>query len=516
MADVVTECGFSYLACPTGIDQPPRLGQTLSDAVGGRSVAALLLLDVLETSADWPALLDGVHQAVLALSRPVLIVGVRNLANLGNAAGLLLPKDGDDQSAVLSEPLSGWTARQLENELRTRGWVQIGSSDIEEVSREIPDLGRQAPLTMFLRGLRALADATGDKSTLLRSFALSASLPSRRAADVDGAPSSPAPFISVAVRTQGRRQPMLLEALTCLAAQTDDDFEVLLVVHSSDEETVDAVIALVDRFDPQFRDQVRVIPVSGGGRSRPLNTALDFSRGTYLTFLDDDDLVTASWVETFHGAAMASAGSVIRSVSAERRVQRTRGQLSDYEPRGGLTFPYPAKFDLIGHLIDNSSPICSVALPLAAIRRLSVRFDDQLDALEDWDVLMRVAPFAGVVDTGEPTSIYHRWDGDESSSSTVSPTAWLAARHTIRKRLDHLALLCPPGTVSALVERHRTDEDWERRRAELMTLHATVADLSAQLHEIRSSEWWRVTMPIRALGTKVRRGSRMRPPQSGD
>ena len=126
------------------------------------------------------------------------------------------------------------------------------------------------------------------------------------------------------VRTQGRREVNLVDALTCLAAQTDDGFDVRLLVHSPAAEAVENVRRLVDRFAPEFSHRVRVHQVPDGGRTRPLNVALAEARGRYVAFLDDDDLVTAEWVETFRRGAEAAPGRVIRGAVADRRVRRPK------------------------------------------------------------------------------------------------------------------------------------------------------------------------------------------------
>ena len=101
------------------------------------------------------------------------------------------------------------------------------------------------------------------------------------------------------MRTQGKRASHLRDALTCLAAQTVDSFEVLLMVHSDDAEpALGEVRALVEDFEPAFASRVSVVHVSGGRRARPLNVALERLKAEYVAFLDDDDLVMADWVES--------------------------------------------------------------------------------------------------------------------------------------------------------------------------------------------------------------------------
>ncbi len=109
--------------------------------------------------------------------------------------------------------------------------------------------------------------------------------------------------------------------MTCLAAQTSDDFEVIVLVHSSDPRHREATDDLVAMFAPAFADRVRVTAVTGGGRSRPLNVGIDLAEGRYVAFLDDDDVVTADWVERFLEGARAHPGTVVRASCFVRQIR---------------------------------------------------------------------------------------------------------------------------------------------------------------------------------------------------
>ena len=123
----------------------------------------------------------------------------------------------------------------------------------------------------------------------------------------DWKPSGPVRF-SVVVRTQGQRPMSLEQTLRSLAVQTLAPHEVLVMFHPSrppveaasgcadstvSRETVQRVADRVG-FPP-----VEVHEVRGGGRSRPLNAALDLASGDYVCFLDDDDLAYVDWLEAF-------------------------------------------------------------------------------------------------------------------------------------------------------------------------------------------------------------------------
>ena len=89
-----------------------------------------------------------------------------------------------------------------------------------------------------------------------------------------------------------------VETLLSLAAQTVQDFEVLVLAHDFEPDAIAELNAIVEWFDPDFAQRVRVVRVDGGGRARPLNVGV-LERGSYIAALDDDDVAFANWVSEF-------------------------------------------------------------------------------------------------------------------------------------------------------------------------------------------------------------------------
>jgi Glycosyl transferase family 2 len=340
-----------------------------------------------------------------------------------------------------------------------------------------------------------------------------------------GAADEGRPFLSVLLRTQGRRDANLLEALTSLAAQMDEDFEVLLLVHSDDPTTREAAAELVSGFDTDFAERVRVIGVSDGGRSRPLNVGIEEAAGSYLAFLDDDDLAKERWVEAFKEGAAEAPGAVIRSIAVDMKIRPSNGARAPYVTIGGLEAEHASTFDLSEHLYTNRTPLCSFAVPRAAVELMRVRFDESLPVLEDWDFLLRVSTLVGVHDTSEVTSVYHRWIDGESALSTVSETDWMRTREKIQRQLDSTPLLFPTGSatsLSALGERiHALETEldqtrhqvhdalrernalWAEKEQQQVALQH-LANLEAAYIGMSNSLSWRITRPLRTLKRLIR------------
>lgn len=249
-----------------------------------------------------------------------------------------------------------------------------------------------------------------------------------------------APFLSILMRTQGKRYEMLKEALLSLQAQTDQDFEVILVVHKPTEEDYRTTVELLDALTPTFGKKVRHYRLDTGTRSAPLNLALSHAKGRYIAMLDDDDLVMENWIEVFHEAAKRCDGAVIRCYGL------TQFWLCHTGDNGktvlqSVEAPVPtycAPFRMHEHLTDNHTPISCVAIPRACHAVFGICFDESLSTAEDWDFLMQCAALCGVVDTGEITFLYRLWKNAETSHTIHREKEWLENRDYIANKLARL------------------------------------------------------------------------------
>jgi glycosyltransferase involved in cell wall biosynthesis len=99
----------------------------------------------------------------------------------------------------------------------------------------------------------------------------------------------------------------LVGAIECVLAQTFGDFELVVVDDGSTDDTREIVHGIADT-------RVHYVYRENGGLSAARNTGVAASHGRYVTFLDDDDRVSPSWLEEFHavlcrGAAVVSCGA---------------------------------------------------------------------------------------------------------------------------------------------------------------------------------------------------------------
>lgn len=137
-----------------------------------------------------------------------------------------------------------------------------------------------------------------------------------------------APFLSVVTRTQGKRPEMLKEALDSLSSQTDKDFEVVLVGHKLDESRQQIVENVISEQSAHMKNRIRFLKLDRGNRTAPLNFGFAHARGSFISILDDDDIVLENWVDEFHKAAKGSEGNVLHAyvIAQKWKVEECEGR----------------------------------------------------------------------------------------------------------------------------------------------------------------------------------------------
>jgi hypothetical protein len=364
-----------------------------------------------------------------------LLVVLPNLARPAFVRALLLGAGDDHFAPEVRSALARATVDRVAQTCGRRLLADPGPVTGEPTGRPLDDL------------LISIARNAGghDRAWVVRAYDVWA--PAE--ADEDNRP--PSRFLSVLVRTQGRRPDALADVLLCLAAQSDDDFELLLLAHDvlpTDRVALDQALAALPAG---LRARTKLVEVTGGGRARPLAVGVAEARGEYIAVLDDDDLVLGDWVAAFHAAATSASGSIVRSLTMEQDVELVTGN-PGFRSVSWPTPRWEREFSLLSHVVDNHSPIHSYALPRAVFHELGLAFDETLPVLEDWDLLVRAASLVGVRDTGQVTAIYRRWPTTHSSFASVDDVAWRDVAWRVVRGWDRTPLLLPAQSATRLRE----------------------------------------------------------------
>lgn len=494
------------------------LGDRLTAVLAGRRLAAVCLLDTLEHVVDPPAVLRELRRVASADAAP-LVVSVPNVSHYDVAVKLLQGRwDVTDTGLLDRTHLAFFTSPSLDRAMLAAGWSPIAREDFRLAAsdqRFPADMTAFRPATSLhrlLMGLRQDVDDAAEVNQFVRAYLPGPVRPA------PAPPAAPAFFLSVLVRTQGLRPELLQETLLSLAAQTRDDFEVIVLAHDATVGALDSVNVTVAQLPPYLRERTRVVVVSGGGRGRPLNAGVAASRAAYVCVVDDDDVVFGHYVEEFGRLADRHPGRMLRARVAEQDV--VPGPWPDrpgFRATTRVTSRFPARFSLVEHLYSNQTPLCGLAFPVPFFRDLGQQFDENLSVLEDWDVLLRCGSTCGAASTAETTSLYRKWrKGGDNSAAAHADTEWTDALHTVTGRLDQRVLLLPPGSVSQLrtiLHRHEDavgtaahfENEARALRAELASTRAHAEGLMRTQEEQARAAAEALAAPRRPLPWRVLR-----------
>ena len=317
------------------------------------------------------------------------------------------------------------------------------------------------------------------------------------------------PFLSFLLTTSGRAPESVDETLLSLTAQSDTDFEVLVMADADD---VDDVRAMLAEHPPTLRERAVVVAASGH-RADVLNAGLAAARGTYVALADD---VTwfGHWVETARASAERSPGRCVRGIVVTQPVATVHvgghpGTRATSAPSGGAR-----PFSLAQHVVRPLAPTSGVAIPRAVVTDLGLVLDASFGSVAVRRHLVRAVELAGVVDTGEVVALHRRHEQDPGEAD--DDLALLV------EAIDAHPWLAPSGAASAAVAAGVVEAERAHARAlaqealahhvELVALKDThianlehvVGEREAELERLRDQLAARVTQ-VERLRAKVAR-----------
>jgi glycosyltransferase involved in cell wall biosynthesis len=190
------------------------------------------------------------------------------------------------------------------------------------------------------------------------------------------------PTFSVVIPTFGRPR-FLAEAIASVLAQTYADFECIVVDDASPDP---AVLPTDSRLRLVRRDR-------NGGPPAARNTGIDASRGTYVAFLDDDDL----WTPNRLADALDAHGRAPVAVCWQSTFGSTAA---------------PAGRRLVGNVADTILNGIIPHLGASSVERQRIpKFDERYEASDDVEWWLRVAQTLTVATSPQVGLLYRVHSG---------------------------------------------------------------------------------------------------------
>ncbi|MDC8447834.1 MAG: glycosyltransferase [Nitrospira sp.] len=291
-----------------------------------------------------------------------------------------------------NQPVEDWvTEEQLRALFNSQGFIEMG---LDRIHVEVPGLRYvPAPTPADLRSMNLLP--------IYQVWCC------RRAVDQRPISFTRAPKVSVIVPTYNRPD-RLRTALASLAAQTYQDFEVI-VVNDAGCDVGAIVAACADRY--------RITTIThdrNRGLAAARNSGVRAAKGTYVAYLDDDDRYLPNHLETLAGYLDRRECRVAYTDAWRVKERRSDGGYVET----GRDVPYSYDFKPADLLVSNYFPVLCVMHDRACLDEVGL-FDESLFAHEDWDLWIRMAtrfPFKHLpIRTAEFT---WRTDGSSMTSGT--------------------------------------------------------------------------------------------------
>jgi glycosyltransferase involved in cell wall biosynthesis len=262
--------------------------------------------------------------------------------------------------------------------------------------------------------------------------------------------------VSVIVRTKDRPE-LLKRALTSLANQTRRNFEVIVVNDGGDD-----VSSTVKVFE-QYYSIKYIHHKKSKGRTVAINVGLNNAQGTWVAYLDDDDIVYPWHIEALLHGAQVSDAKVIYSDSNRALFKTT--SLYPIQLMGTPVWEYKHQ-DL---LIQNHIPIHSYIHLRECVNEVGF-WNEKLDRLEDYEFLLRLSASSDFYHVRKVTCEYRFYVDSETSISR--------GRQEYLDALQHIYAMYPVN-----------DERLYKKRQEvIMLLHSQVRKIEALLKRAGDTE----------------------------
>ncbi len=283
------------------------------------------------------------------------------------------------------------------------------------------------------------------------------------------------PLISVIVRSMDRAT--LSEALDSIAMQTYDNVEVVLVNAKGGSHT--------EFGEYCGRFPVRIVNQNGDPllRAPAANAGLDAARGEYLALLDDDDTLDPDHFSHLV-EAIKKEGNAVVAYAGVRCVDR-----NDPERKVFRIFNEP--FEGIAKLLSgNFIPTHAPLFPRHLLK--GARFDETMDAYEDWDFWLQVARVARFIHIDRVTATYFTGGTSGVSPIDANPDALQRAGWRLYSKwknlitpdeLKSLGFLYRRSQADLLVSKARGDECTIVRDALIEERDALRAERSGLIEE---------------------------------
>ncbi|PVY79090.1 hypothetical protein C8D92_101296 [Tamilnaduibacter salinus] len=211
------------------------------------------------------------------------------------------------------------------------------------------------------------------------------------------------PLVTVITRTVEGREALLNQAIFSVMNQTYPSIQHIITEDGGD--STKALCEQVGGVSPE-RYEIRHLRCPKKGRAHAANRALDEAAGQYVVILDDDDLLLPDHIEALVTEILRNDSDAAYSLAWDTPVKYFDKSRGYYTEHAHITLPlFYQEFDREVLFHHNFLPIQSVLFK-RSLAGQTIRFDEDLDYLEDWVFWKRLTKGADFRFVKKTTSIY--------------------------------------------------------------------------------------------------------------
>jgi len=336
---------------------------------------------------------------------------------------------------------------------------------------------------------------------------------------------SPRPLVSIIIRTKDRPD-LLQEALKSIAEQSYPNIEAVVVNDGGCDVTQDIAKYRQEIREIQYVDLERTM-----GRSAAANQGIKASKGEWIAFLDDDDLLTPMSIEVRISVGLRSGSEIVYGV-VECHHYKKDSKDSPYQLKNKFLYNYPFDRDIL--LFQNLIPLNSLLFYRNIFDRHGL-FDESYEMFEDWEFLIKLSrtenfffinSLVGIYRIFSPSTtvtgdrfpmekvlaheekIFQKYVAENISKMRLQKYVKFRTQEQIRIEID----LAYEQIEKLTKEIQTKDDEIEKLNREIQIRDENNGKLNhdcevvrGQLHQIMTSRSWRLTEPLRSSMATLRK-----------
>lgn len=214
----------------------------------------------------------------------------------------------------------------------------------------------------------------------------------------------------------------LMRSVESVMLQTCDDFEIIIVDDGSTDEFPEMAEQL------SANDKIRIIRQANAGVSVARNTGITAAKGTFICFLDADDLYTPDHLQELnrlidkYPEQSYFATSHITSYPDGRR-RNSSGRLAGFDE----DFVCENLFEILNNCGDGIIHTNSMCIRKEVVLSKNIFFEPNEKIGEDTDMWFRLALVQPIVLSQKETTLYQR-EFSTATAATTNSMTWIFPR----------------------------------------------------------------------------------------